>query len=122
MESRMGRTRSLLLLTATLAVSSRLSWRMGWQCARTAAANKRSGGIIRHASDAIISTDEHQHILQANPSAAAMFGTTVQAMEGAPLHRYIPRDQRQSIDTASAHYFGATGIRLSMKGRRATDY
>jgi PAS domain S-box-containing protein len=122
MEARMGRTRSLLLLAVTLALSSRLSWRVGWQCARNAAANKRSGGIIRHASDAIISTDEHQHILQANPSAAAMFGTTVQAMEGAPLHRYIPRDQRQSIDTASAHYFGATGIRLSMKGRRATDY
>jgi PAS domain S-box-containing protein len=118
----MGRTRSLLLLAATLAVCSRLSWRMGWQCARATAASKRSGDIIRHASDAIISTDEHQHILQANPSAAAMFGTSVQAMVGAPLDRYIPRDQRQGIDAAAVPYFGATGIRLSMKGRRVTDY
>jgi len=118
----MARIRSLLLLTAALAATSRLSWRMGWHCARSAAANKRSRGIIQHASDAIISTDASQHILQANPSAAAMFGTTVQAMEGAPLQRYIPRDQRQGIDAANVNYFGATGIRLRMKGRRTTDY
>ena len=118
----MARIRSLLLLAAALAATSRLSWRMGWHCARSAAANKRSRGIIQHASDAIISTDARQHILQANPSAAAMFGTTVHAMEGAPLQRYIPRDQRQGGDTASMNYFGATGIRLRMKGRRTNDY
>jgi PAS domain S-box-containing protein len=118
----MGRTRSLLLFTGLVALASRLSWRMGWQCARDAAAHKRSRGIIQHASDAIISTDEFQHILQANPSAASMFGTTVQAMEGAPLHRYIPRDQRNTGEPSAIHYFGATGIRLRMKGRRASDY
>jgi PAS domain S-box-containing protein len=122
METRMGRTRSLLLLAAALAATSRLSWRTGWQCARAAANNKRSRGIIQHASDAIISTDARQHILQANPSAAAMFGTTVQAMEGAPLHHFIPRDQRQGVEAAAVHYFGETGIRLRMKGRRTTDY
>jgi PAS domain S-box-containing protein len=123
METRiMGRTRSLLLLTGLVALATRLSWRMGWQCARDAAAHKRSRGIIQHASDAIISTDETQHILQANPSAAAMFGTTVQAMEGSPLHRYIPRDQRATSEPNAVHYFGATGIRLRMKGRRASDY
>ncbi|OFA03427.1 PAS domain-containing sensor histidine kinase [Duganella sp. HH101] len=118
----MGRTRSLLLLAGAVALASRLSWRMGWQCARTAAAHKRSRGIIQHASDAIISTDERQHILQANPSAAAMFGTTVQAMEGSPLHRFIPRDQRQNNEPTTTRYFGDTGIRLRMKGRRASDY
>jgi PAS domain S-box-containing protein len=118
----MSRTGTLVLLTAALAATSRLSWRLGWHCGRAASANKRSRGIIQHASDAIISTDANQHILQANPSAAAMFATTVQAMEGAPLQRFIPRDQRQGVDAATVHYFGATGIRLSMKGRRATDY
>ena len=118
----MGRTRSLLLLTGLVALASRLSWRTGWQYARDAAAQKRSRGIIQHASDAIISTDEFQHILQANPSAAAMFGTTVQAMEGSPLHRFIPRDQRGTSEPNALHYFGATGIRLRMKGRRASDY
>ncbi len=118
----MARIRSLLLLSSAVALASRLSWRMGWQCARTAAAHKRSRGIIQHASDAIISTDERQIILQANPSAAAMFGTTVQAMEGSPLQQFIPRDQRLSNEPASTRYFGNTGIRLRMKGRRASDY
>jgi PAS domain S-box-containing protein len=118
----MVRIRSLFLLGAALAATSRLSWRMGWRCARAADANRRSRGIIQHASDGIISTDASQHILQANPSAAAMFGTTVQAMEGAPLQRYLPRDQRQGIEAAGVNYFGATGIRLRMKGRRTTDY
>ncbi|RFP09691.1 MULTISPECIES: PAS domain-containing sensor histidine kinase [unclassified Duganella] len=118
----MARIRSLLLLSGAVALASRLSWRTGWQCARTAAAHKRSRGIIQHASDAIISTDEHQHILQANPSAATMFGTTVQAMEGSPLQQFIPRDQRLSNEPASTRYFGDTGIRLRMKGRRASDY
>lgn len=118
----MARIRSLLMFSGAIALASRLSWRMGWQCARTAAAHKRSRGIIQHASDAIISTDEHQTILQANPSAAAMFGTTVQAMEGSPLQQFIPRDQRLSNEPASTRYFGNTGIRLRMKGRRASDY
>jgi PAS domain S-box-containing protein len=111
-----------LLLLAVLAASSRLSWRMGWHCAHSAAAAKRSRGIIQHASDAIISTDARQHILQVNPSAAAMFGTTVQAMQGLPLQHFIPRDQRQRGDHQSNQYFGSTGIRMRMKGRRTSDY
>ena len=118
----MGRARSLLLLSGAIGLASRLSWRMGWHCARSAAAHKRSRGIIQHASDAIISTDEHQYILQANPSAAVMFGTTVQAMEGTALQRFIPRDQRLSNEPTTVRYFGDTGIRLRMKGRRASDY
>jgi len=116
-----SRIRTFLLL-ATAATAARLSWRLGWQCARAAAATKRSRGIIQHASDAIISTDEQQHILQVNPSAASMFGTTMQTMHGKPLSRYIPRDQRQQYGNGSAQYFGDTGIRMRMKGRRTSDY
>jgi PAS domain S-box-containing protein len=118
----MSRTRSLVFLSTALLVTGRLAWRMGWLCSRSVAAHKRSRGIIQHASDAIISTDEQQHILQANPSAASMFGTTVQAMEGAPLQQFIPRDQRQTGGPVPPNYFGETGIRLRMKGRRASDY
>jgi PAS domain S-box-containing protein len=50
-----------------------------------------------------------------------MFGTTMQAMQGTPLARYIPRDQRQLTATAR-QYFGDTGIRMRMKGRRTSDY
>ncbi|MTV40725.1 PAS domain-containing sensor histidine kinase [Duganella radicis] len=118
----MGRHTHTFLLLAALAAATRLSWRMGWHCARNAATAKRSRGIIQHATDAIISTDEHQRILQVNPSAAAMFGTTAQAMQGAPLEHYVPRDQRQQAPNGAAHYFGATGIRMRTKGRRTSDY
>ena len=110
---------SLLMLPVaglSLLLGSRLARRL-----RLSPPNERSRGIIQHASDAIISTDDTQHILQANPSAAAMFGTTVQAMEGAPLQQFIPRDQRHGLGN-SQQYFGDTGIRLRMKGRRASDY
>ncbi|RZT01840.1 PAS domain S-box-containing protein [Duganella sp. CF402] len=117
----MSRIRSFLLLAAA-ATAVRLSWRMGWQCARAAAVTKRSRGIIQHASDAIISTDEQQHILQVNPAAASMFDTTMHAMQGASLAHYIPRDQRQQHGNSSVQYFGATGIRMRMKGRRTGDY
>jgi PAS domain S-box-containing protein len=117
----MSRIRSFLLLAAA-AEAVRLSWRMGWQCARAAAVTKRSRGIIQHASDAIISTDEQQHILQVNPAAASMFDTTMHAMQGASLAHYIPRDQRQQLGNGSVQYFGATGIRMRMKGRRTGDY
>lgn len=117
----MGRTTNSLLLLSALALAGRLSWRLGWSCARSAAA-RRSRDIIQHATDAIISTDEHQRILQVNPSAAVMFGTTAQAMRGAPLHHYIPRDQRQPGGNGAIQYFGNTGIRMRMKGRRTSDY
>ncbi|MPQ60020.1 PAS domain-containing sensor histidine kinase [Duganella sp. FT27W] len=83
---------------------------------------RRSRGIIQHASDAIIITDERQSILKANPAAAAMFGVTIDEMQGAPLNAFIPRDQRLGANMATSHYFGDTGIHLRMKGRRASDY
>lgn len=112
--------------TAALLLGWRLVHRVAEPLLRSqkkaAVAQQRSRSIIQHASDAIISTDETQTILLANPSAAAMFGTTVQEMEGASLHQFIPREQRAPADGAPVQYFGATGIRLHMKGRRATDY
>lgn len=91
--------------------------------AAPAASRLPSGGIIQHASDAIIITNDRQYILQANPAAAAMFGVTLTAMHGAPLSQFIPREQRhQQPGGASTDYFGDTGIRLRMKGRRASDY
>lgn len=118
-----GHLRSLLAITAAAGAAwlaqrvlrpllyplGRKSWR-------------RSRGIIQHASDAIIITDERQSILQANPAAAAMFGVTIDEMQGAPLNAFIPRDQRLGANMATSHYFGDTGIHLRMKGRRASDY
>ena len=118
----MGRVSTTLLVLSALTLASRLFWRAGWSHAHSAAATKRSRGIIQHANDAIISTDGRQRILLANPAAATMFGTTVQAMQDAPLHHYIPRDQRQHGGNGGIQYFGDTGIRMRMKGRRTGDY
>ncbi|MBY0557067.1 MAG: PAS domain-containing sensor histidine kinase [Burkholderiaceae bacterium] len=120
----MTRTRILFWLSASITVASYLLARaqQRQQSSGSAKAQHRSSGIIEHASEAIISTDAQQRILQANPSAAAMFATTVQAMQGAPLQRYLPGEQRLHSEQFQNHYFGDTGIRLRMKGRRAGDY
>lgn len=74
--------------------------------------------IIRNASEAIISTDESQTVVLANPSAAAMFATTVKAMQGCHLSRFITPLPTASRDATPA-YFGDGAGRA---GRRATDY
>lgn len=73
--------------------------------------------IIHSASDAILSIDEHAVILFANPAAAHMFASSVNAMQGSSLARFIQppvHDARTPYD-----YFPAGGGRA---GRRATDY
>lgn len=115
----------LSALAALLLLGARLARRMAAplrQPRLATDAGNRSRSIIQHASDAIISTDDNQTIVLANPSAAAMFGTTVRAMEGASLQQFIPREQRALPDSPQLQYFGATGIRLRVQGRRASDY
>jgi PAS domain S-box-containing protein len=72
--------------------------------------------IINHASEAIISTDDANTVLMANPSAAAMFATTVEAMRGAPLAHFLT--PLPVSGDGPPPYFGDTG----RVGRRATDY
>ena len=81
-------------------------------------ARSHSGDIIHNASEAIISTDEASRIVLANPSAAAMFATTVRQMQGSPLGKFIfPQPAAGAAPTA---YFGGEGG--GRAGRRATDY
>ncbi|WP_288378228.1 ATP-binding protein [uncultured Massilia sp.] len=73
--------------------------------------------IVHSASDAILSIDNGAVIVFANPAAAHMFATSVGAMQGSTLARFIQasgRDARSPLD-----YFPAGGGRA---GRRATDY
>ncbi len=76
-----------------------------------------SRDIIHNASEAIISTDEAHTIVLANPSAAAMFSTTVDDMQGSPLSRFISPEP-SSVEGVTA-WFGDSAGRA---GRRATDY
>jgi PAS domain S-box-containing protein len=80
--------------------------------------------IVNHVSEAIISADQSNTIVMANPAAAALFGTTVDQMVGSPLGRFIeapadipahaPDDAREPVD-----FFRPGSGRA---GRRATDY
>jgi PAS domain S-box-containing protein len=79
-------------------------------------AHEHGDDIIEHATDAIISTDDSNTIVLANPSAAAMFGTTVEAMKGRPLGAYL--SPAPATGDGPAAFFGDTG----RVGRRATDY
>jgi len=72
--------------------------------------------IIHNASEAIISTDAAHTIVLANPSAAAMFATSVEEMQGSPLGRFLTSPPGSNDGPAS--YFSDSG----RVGRRATDY
>ncbi|MEO7497074.1 MAG: PAS domain-containing protein, partial [Massilia sp.] len=78
-------------------------------------ARHHSGEIIFNASEAIISTDQDNNIVLANPSAAAMFRTSAAAMRGRPLSDFI-NPVPSAADGAPAS-FGDAGGRA---GRRAT--
>jgi PAS domain S-box-containing protein len=59
-------------------------------------AQARLQGILDSAVDAIVSADEAQNIVQANPAAGAMFGYPVETLIGMPLERLMPlRHQAQ---------------------------
>jgi PAS domain S-box-containing protein len=73
--------------------------------------------IVDNASEAIISADEGNVIVMANPAAASMFSTTVAAMLGKPLSRFIRAPG--STGNSPPDYFAAGNGRA---GRRATDY
>lgn len=73
--------------------------------------------IVHSASDAILSIDDRARILFANPAAAHMFATSVAAMQGCSLARYIQAPGRDA--STPLDYFPAGGGRA---GRRATDY
>jgi len=73
--------------------------------------------IVDNASDAILSADGSHTIVMANPAAAGLFGTTVEAMVGSPLGRFIESDRSDAGELPD--YFDAGSGRA---GRRATDY
>ncbi|MES2901141.1 MAG: PAS domain-containing sensor histidine kinase [Pseudomonadota bacterium] len=81
-------------------------------------ARSHSTDIIHNASEAIISTDSTQTVVLANPSAAAMFATTVERMQGSHLSQFIFPLPNVSPDGSTAHFGDGAG----RAGRRATDY
>ena len=109
--SRIGAWRALALLAgvgAGLALARRR--------ARGGAREGRSSDIIAHANEAIIAIDARQCVVLANPAAAAMFATSIAAMQGEPLARYIRPPPSTDGNGATAFFGDSRG------GRRVTDY
>jgi PAS domain S-box-containing protein len=82
----------------------------------------RLASIINTATDAIILTDDEQHISLFNPAAERMFGWTAEAINGQPITQLIPRldtDQCTEMlnasaeisDTPAGEYLQCTGQR-----------
>jgi two-component system sensor kinase len=69
----------------------------------------RLDAILNGAPDAIISVDEAQTIVVANPAAAAMFRYSERELLGAPLTKLIPERFRGS-HAAHVRHFGETNI------------
>ncbi|MFL6672418.1 MAG: ATP-binding protein [Massilia sp.] len=78
---------------------------------------RHSRQIVQNASEAIISADQDNRIVMANPAAAAMFSTTVADMQGSLLSRYVRASSGEG--RSPPEYFRAGSGR---GGRRATDY
>jgi PAS domain S-box-containing protein len=73
--------------------------------------------IVNQVSEAIISADQSNTIVMANPAAAALFGTSVEQMVGSPLGRYIETPASNSGEPVDYFHPGS-----GRAGRRATDY
>jgi PAS domain S-box-containing protein len=73
--------------------------------------------IVQDANEAIVSADGSYTIVMANPAAAALFGTSVDAMVGSPLARWI-ESARAGPDEVLSYFHAGSG----RAGRRATDY
>jgi PAS domain S-box-containing protein len=80
---------------------------------RLARSEAQLRGIVESATVAIITIDEQQTILSANPAAASMFGYRPDELPGASLERLLPPKQRAAhgdnvrrfglLETASRH-------------------
>lgn len=75
--------------------------------------------IVNQVSEAIISADQSNTIVMANPAAATLFGTSVEHMVGRPLGQYIEAPVDAGDDGQPVDYFRPGPGRA---GRRATDY
>ena len=111
-------TRSLLRISGPLGLALGLAggYALARWPARQRAAHEHGDVIIHHASEAIISTNDANTIVMANPSAAAMFGTGIDDMQGSALRRFLTPEP--VTGDGAAAYFGDSG----RVGRRATDY
>jgi PAS domain S-box-containing protein len=81
----------------------------------------RLSGIIQNALDAIITMDDANKIVLTNPAAAAMFGTTLEAMRGTPIETWIPLRHRKGFQ-GYIRNFSKVRISFFKMGSSYADY
>ncbi|MGK2950854.1 MAG: sensor domain-containing protein, partial [Thiobacillus sp.] len=69
---------------------------------------QRLNGIVSTAMDAIVTVDDKQRIVLANPAIEGMFGYTVTELQGQPLGLLIP-ERLRAAHTAHIAAFGESG-------------
>lgn len=82
---------------------------------------QRLSRMIDTAIDGIVTIDEQQNIVLANPAAAAMFGFTVEALLGTSLNNVIPMRHRHAHG-AHVREFGETGATRRKMGANHEDF
>jgi PAS domain S-box-containing protein len=80
-------------------------------------AQSRLQGILDSAMDAIVSADESQTIVKANPAASAMFGHPVESLVGMPLERLIP-PRHHALHRREVEAFGKNRLGQHHMGRQ----
>jgi len=113
------RLRSTAWTATVLLIGLAAGRRLGCPPAKDSDTVPASRQIVHDAHDAIVSADGNYTIVMANPAAAALFGTTVEAMIGSPLARWIESATTGHGPDEMLDYFRAGSGRA---GRRATDY
>lgn len=77
----------------------------------------RLRGIFESAVDAILTVNEHQIVVQANPAAARMFHCALDDLIGSPLSRLIPERYRE-LHARHVHAFGANPVTQRRMGQQ----
>lgn len=115
-------------IRAPFATMAQLTHRLQAASSALRRSELRLAGIIDNALDAIITIDDGNRIVLANPAAAAMFETTPEAMRGSPIEAYIPaRHHRgfqgyiRNFNKVRISFFktGSSGDEYDVSGLRA---
>lgn len=108
-------------ITAPYKILSNVTERLATAAKALEHNQSRMMGIIQTANDAIITTDEAQKIIFANPAAATMFRTTVENMQGHPLEKFIPPRHRTNYREYVGN-FGQIKSPVMNKGKIYAEY
>jgi PAS domain S-box-containing protein len=88
------------------------------RASRNASADEaRMMNIVRASTEAIITTDDTQNIVNFNPMAERVFGVSAADAIGTPLSRFIP-ERFRAVHAKHVEQFGTTGVSDRQMGKQ----